>query len=409
MSCYTIALYSKPRYNKMQSSHLGPLIQNDGLVLGRKLGSGSFGTVYEGYLQSSPDTHFAVKVFKSRPDFVEELSIAQAITGSFGNRCNPHLICPFKFVDDGKRMYIIYRLAAADLTKFMKDRNIQDSGFFEATPVGHRYDPKFASKIDDITRYNFINTMITTLEELDRLRISHRDIKPDNVFVFGSHAPYEFVAGDLGMLCSHPNSPIKGLEPCSDARSWVGTRTFIHPAILENKENPRDKKEHGKYRSQNDVILSDIYATGVMIYTFLTGYKPEQELEGGVLLHYPRDLTFTVSGRRIVIPRGVIDRLVNTMVFSKTYEAAVQYKAIWAPYKDLIPSLIRDAPPLARYPQRPGLQLRKKSPAKKSPSKAPKKSILKNAGRKSARKSVRKSARKPARKSLMKKKVANRR
>ena len=68
----------------------------------------------------------------------------------------------------------------------------------------------------------------------------------------------------------------------------------------------------------------------------LSGYIPtEGQYTSVVLRNRPLKFPYDLRVGSKVIPRHVINSLVNTMVYSTNYVEASKYKDIWAPYKNI--------------------------------------------------------------------------
>jgi serine/threonine protein kinase len=287
------------------------------------LGEGSYGKVYEGYYQSDPSSLLAIKEFDNYKLFKLEFEVAKELKDHF-RKCPEYFMCMVDYFMYPSRdlYYIVYKRAKSDLTTYMKHLGVRDKGFSKATPQ-NPYDVFYVSNLEDTTAYNVINTMIVILEKLDSLKLSHRDIKMENILVdYGF--PINIILGDMGLMCSRRGSPIK-LAQCSKS-SVQGTHMFFPPS-LENVWN-------SSYTSEKQALWQDIYATGATLYAFLAGMFPKIN-RGSPLLDFPRDLKPVIDGVKYRIRREDINKLVNTMVFAPSVDLALRYKNIWRKYKNL--------------------------------------------------------------------------
>lgn len=294
------------------------------VVTHKILGEGAYGVVYEGYYATASSIPLAIKEFKEKKYFLEELKIARQIKDQF-KKCPSYFMCMVDYVsipEDGV-YYIVYKKASSDLSTYMKHLGVKDRGKGVATR-SNPMDLFYMANLDDTNIYNVINTMVNILEKLEKLKISHRDIKMANILV-DNGVPIDIILGDMGLVCSRKGSPVK-VDLCS--RSLVsGTPDYFPPYI-------KYLWSTGRYANEDQTVWQDVYATGATLYSFLTGMFPNIE-KGSPLLNFPRDIKPIIDGSKYRIPREVINKLVNTMVFAPNIDLALKYKDIWKKYKNL--------------------------------------------------------------------------
>ncbi len=290
-----------------------------------ELGSGTYGTVYEGYVADQPATRLAIKMFKgdderARTNYEKELAVAQALSKAFNGKCNPHILCLFGHFErpSNNEYYIVYTKATSDLLSFMKSKGVVGNGMspYHGVPL-HPY----VSNINQSTKYNIINTLVNALHALHSIGVTHNDISLKNILLYGDTAPYEFVLSDLGKVCKHKD--VHSQVPVPVCRARVrGTRPFM---------------KSYSYSSQEEMMWGDIYATGLILYSFLTGHTPLTDAGLRTMpLNLKEPLEFSVRGKTVRVPKSVLNKLVNTMVFASTYKDASAFYEIWRPYRNLL-------------------------------------------------------------------------
>lgn len=127
------------------------------------------------------------------------------------------------------------------------------------------YDLKqFLEKQDEITKevkVNLCYQLASGLEELHDIGCYHRDIKPDNVLLFGQ----ELKIGDLGLI-RYRN------EDTEDLKSLIGPKGWISPEAMNkylNEEKVFDTRINTEINEQ-----SDIFQLGMVFWYIFQGNAP---------------------------------------------------------------------------------------------------------------------------------------
>ncbi len=288
------------------------------------LGEGAFGKVYEGYIKSNPSKKVAIKQFSRYNDYRYELNIAQALRTHYKSGCPSYILCMIDHFEDiyDDKYYIVYKKADQSLADYMTSLGAKKRGRSVAT-ASNNVNTSYINNLKDSDIYSVINTLVVILEKLERLKISHRDIKMSNILIENG-VPVNIILGDLGMMCRHRGSPIR-FEDCK--RSHGGTDDFLAPWYYSTLKRNR-------YVSDEYSTWQDIYATGATLYSFLSGFIPSLDKKSP-MLNFNRDIRPTIGGKKYRIPKKVINDLVNTMVFSTNLDEALEYKKIWKKYKNI--------------------------------------------------------------------------
>ncbi len=296
-------------------------IENKNIVITeKKLGKGSFGTVYQGYYKNDPSTHLAIKIFNDEKSFMEELEIARKLK-EYVSKCPQYFMCMEEYFmnPDENLYYIVYRKASSDLHSYMENLGMSYIERHTAT-YDEPYDPFYVYNLSDTNIYECINTLVMILDALDSLKLGHRDIKDKNILV-NTTGPIRLMLGDMGLMCRRKGSPVKIRQCKGDVA--MGTPGYVPPFLLQNKI----------YIEDEDPMLHDIYSTGVTLYSFLTGMR--FSMSKSPFLSFPRDIKPVINGVKYKIPKQDINDLVNSMIFFETVDEALSYRTTWKKYAKL--------------------------------------------------------------------------
>lgn len=110
----------------------------------------------------------------------------------------------------------------------------------------------FANNLDIIWKLKSLHSICVGLKQLHGIHVSHQDLKPSNVLVFGE----ESKIGDIGnSLCQNLPSPFDGAQ-------FTGDRNYAPPEIL-----------YGVYEADWKIRThsADCYLLGSMIVFYFTG------------------------------------------------------------------------------------------------------------------------------------------
>ena len=272
----------------------------------RKIGSGSFGTVYEIQREDFGHTYKAALKVISIPqnesdiqrvkatgmneesvtsyfrgfveDFVQEIKLMDNLKGDSNIvSYEDHMVIPF---DEGVGWNILIRM---ELLKPVLQH------FEETRPME-----------EDIIRMGI--DLCRALEKCSLYGIIHRDIKPENIFV-NDRGDYKL--GDFGVA--------RTAERTASGMSVKGTYSYMAPEVY--KEQPYD-------------AAVDIYSLGIVLYQYLNNGR------GPFLPAYPEDIRYAdeqkalserMSGRQIPAPVNGSRELKEAVLKAAAYDPAERY------------------------------------------------------------------------------------
>jgi serine/threonine-protein kinase len=108
-----------------------------------------------------------------------------------------------------------------------------------------------------------VRQVAQAVQELHRAEVVHRDLKPDNIFLFPERGP---VLGDLGNVHTRP------LSVWSEEASLPGaTQLYLSPEQVRGMTSPEP--------------TSDIFSLAVILYQLLTGRMPFEAATPAEMLH----------------------------------------------------------------------------------------------------------------------------
>jgi len=203
--------------------------------LGRKLGQGSFGVVFE-LNNKDTDQRFAIKIIskekagsKSAISFENEVLIMKSVT-------HQNLIKLEEVYETKKKLYLITELCeAGELAKWIKKQ-------------GHV--PEHISKI-------IMRQIVDAISYLHKNDIVHRDLKLENILIkeFDTNSETFYIKiTDFGLSSQRETA---GTE--SMFEDYCGTPLYMAPEIIENLPYSQ---------------LCDVWALGIIMFILLTSHSP---------------------------------------------------------------------------------------------------------------------------------------
>lgn len=202
--------------------------------LGRKLGQGSFGVVYE-IKNRDNDQKFAIKMInkekagKAVISFENEVCIMKSVT-------HPNLIKLEEVYESKKKLYIITELCeAGELAKWLKKNG----------PMKEDKSKIIMRKIVDAISY------------LHKNEIVHRDLKLENILIKDSVDDVEYL--DIKITDFGLSSQRQSLGTDSMFEEYCGTPLYMAPEIIDNFPYSQ---------------LCDVWALGIIMFIILTSQLP---------------------------------------------------------------------------------------------------------------------------------------
>lgn len=238
---------SKLKHNNRSSSNLNykPIshkkIDDEDIIykkyeIGRKLGQGSFGVVYE-IDNKETNEKFAIKIInkekvgggKYNVSFENEVFIMKSVI-------HPNLIKLEEVFESKKKLYLITELCeAGELAKWIKKQG----------PI-----PEHISKI-------IMRQIVDAISYLHKNDIVHRDLKLENILLKEfdpSTDNYYIKVTDFGLSSQRETA---GTE--SMFEDYCGTPLYMAPEIIENLPYSQ---------------LCDVWALGIIMFILLTSHSP---------------------------------------------------------------------------------------------------------------------------------------
>jgi eukaryotic-like serine/threonine-protein kinase len=235
-------------------------------TIGRVIGSGGMGTVYEA-VHNDSNQCVALKILHSKyaksAKIVERFQQEARLAGSLehNNICR---VTDHGASSDGAPYLVMPLLSGRSLGTMLA------SG-----------EPLSQNRIIDI-----ICQTLEALEAAHAVRIVHRDLKPDNIFVTSSADRCDFVKLlDFGISKVLEKDSVSAL---TSTGMVLGTAYYLAP-----------EQARGSKRIDHRV---DIYAMGVILYEALTGVRP---FEGDTY----NEIVFNIAGEAVRTPRALNQKI----------------------------------------------------------------------------------------------------
>jgi serine/threonine protein kinase len=217
---------------------LSPGTRLGAYLIGRRIGVGSMGAVYEGARVANGNP-VAIKVLAAdlaakpvaRARFLNEAKLAARIT-------HPHVVAIIDSGEDSERVYLVMDLLEGeDLARRL-----------------HRSGPMSVGEVVDI-----LGPICDALASAHRGGVTHRDLKPSNIFLAVREGRLHPMLLDFGVATDDVGMS-EGDAPGPLTWKGVGTPMYLAPELVA------DHRAAGP--------LSDEYALGAILYETLTGEPP---------------------------------------------------------------------------------------------------------------------------------------
>eukprot|EP00096_Caligus_rogercresseyi_P015710 TRINITY_DN8179_c0_g1_i1.p1 TRINITY_DN8179_c0_g1~~TRINITY_DN8179_c0_g1_i1.p1 ORF type:complete len:471 (-),score=182.70 TRINITY_DN8179_c0_g1_i1:84-1496(-) len=210
----------------MGSASLPP-VQLQDFIIGDRIGSGSYGTVYKATRSSGPKEVVAIKAVlkkglskKEVDNIISEISLLKSLK-------HAHIVEMKDFSWDGSYVYIVMEYCGGgDLSRFIRLRKSIPEGVVK----------------------KFLQQLASALQFLQSQNISHMDLKPQNILLTHNRTLKLADFGFAKKLCLFEKE--KGMR---------GSPLYMAPEMILN----------GQYDAK-----ADIWSVGVILYECLFGQAP---------------------------------------------------------------------------------------------------------------------------------------
>jgi serine/threonine protein kinase len=217
---------------------LSPGTRIAGYEIGRRLGVGAMGAVYEG-VRVDDGKPVAIKLLAAdladkptaRARFLNEGTLTARVP-------HPHVVAVFDSGEEAERVYLVMDLLAGeDLARRLR-----------------RTGPMSVGEAIDV-----IGPICDALAAAHRAGVTHRDLKPSNVFLAVREGRLHPMLLDFG-VATDDDATGDGDAPQAATWNGIGTPMYLAPELVG------DRRAAGP--------SSDQYALGAIVYEMLTGEPP---------------------------------------------------------------------------------------------------------------------------------------
>lgn len=216
-------------------------IEDDSMIsenykVGKKIGQGSFGKVYEA-THKSTGVKWAIKSINKEKAGSSALKLVEREVSILKRVSHPHVITLNEVIESPKKMYLVMELCTGgELADVLKEK-------------------KYFSEVET---KQIMERLASGIAYLHKNGIVHRDMKLENVLMAESpdnpDDKLHVKVTDFGLSVAKG-----GVTPDSMMQDFCGTPIYMAPEILDNKS----------YSQQ-----CDVWALGIIMYTLLCGYPP---------------------------------------------------------------------------------------------------------------------------------------
>lgn len=276
--------------------------------LGRLIGEGSFGKVYEATRNDFGSYKAAIKIItipQSRSEIMDAKAegMDDASVTSYFRSVVEEIVREFELMSKFK--------GTANIVSY-EDHDVipHDDGFgwdilirMELLTPMMNYVQSHPMSVQDVIRLGI--DICKALELCQRYNVIHRDIKPENIFVSETG---DFKLGDFGIA--------RTVEKTTGGLSKKGTYTYMAPEV---------------YREEAYGPSVDIYSLGIVLYRMLNDNRaPFLPPYPANITHADREaaLSRRISGEPMPAPRNADPQLANVVLRACAYNPNQRY---WSP------------------------------------------------------------------------------
>lgn len=248
---------SKPK--EAYHLHPGTLLRNR-YVVGSTVGFGGFGITYRAW-DRTLDKMVAIKEFYPN-GIVNRVPGEKEVIIYSGNRANEFQNGKVRFLSEARNMALFNTHPnIVNVYEFFEENNTAYIAmeFLEGKSY-KQYIAEHGGRVDSQVAVSVVLSVLDALKEIHKMKIIHRDISPDNIFMVPVEAGSE-------------NYKVKLID-FGAARFSSGEEEKTLSIILKPGYAPPEQ-----YRSKSKQgPWTDIYAVGAVLYRSLTGRMPEESV-----------------------------------------------------------------------------------------------------------------------------------
>lgn len=300
---------SKPK--EAYHLHPGVMLRNR-YVVGSTVGFGGFGITYRAW-DRTLDKMVAIKEFYPN-GIVNRVPGEKEVIIYSGNRANEFQNGKVRFLAEARNMAMFNTHPnIVNVYEFFEENNTAYIAmeFLEGKSY-KQYIAEHGGRVDSQVAVSVVLSVLDALKELHKVKIIHRDISPDNIFLIPVEAGSE-------------NYKVKLID-FGAARFSSGEEEKTLSIILKPGYAPpeqyRTKSKQGPW--------TDIYAVGAVLYRSLTGRMPEESVNRMVEDHLPQPMELNPE-----IPQYINDSIMRAMALNQElrfqnvdqFREAIQNKA----------------------------------------------------------------------------------
>lgn len=300
---------SKPK----EAYHLHPgVVLRNRYVVGSTVGFGGFGITYRAW-DRTLDKMVAIKEFYPN-GIVNRVPGEKEVIIYSGNRANEFQNGKVRFLAEARNMAMfnthpnivnVYEFFEENHTAYIAMEFLEGKSY-------KQYIAEHGGRVDSQVAVSVVLSVLDALKELHKVKIIHRDISPDNIFLIPVEAGSE-------------NYKVKLID-FGAARFSSGEEEKTLSIILKPGYAPpeqyRTKSKQGPW--------TDLYAVGAVLYRSLTGRMPEESVNRMVEDHLPQPMELNPE-----IPQYLNDSIMRAMALNQElrfqnvdqFREAIQNKA----------------------------------------------------------------------------------
>lgn len=245
----------------------------------KMLGSGAFGKVYPGRSILNPDLQVAIKCYKKKDLFNDDIHSIEGEIKNLRSLDHPNIVKYFEAVEDSKHLFII--------TEFCHGQTLGKYINSHENSIMHEEEAAY-----------IMEQLLSAVNHCHSNNIAHRDLKPDNIMV-DKLSNVTIIDYGLSKLVSKTGS----------LKSQAGCPYFMAPEILNENYN----------------LKCDIWSLGVILYIMLSGYLPfpgesEEEILENILkgeIKFSESVWKNVSESAIHLISMMLSRKYKTRISAK--------------------------------------------------------------------------------------------